>query len=288
MQRTWYLLAVLLCIASRLGCAAPLYGVTMRGGGSEGELFVVDSATARATRIASITANGHPLGLRGIAFHPRTHALYGVSSPTRATTRASLVMIDVRTGAATVVGPLGTPCTDINFDEDGTLYAWMPEQNALGRIDLGTGHVTVFVGTGLEQTIGGGFAIRQRRFGIVSATSAGGTLDRIDIATKQVSTGPRISGAPYLAALTAMDYSADGQLFAVNTNMGAPAKAMLIRIDPTSGQATTIGPLPEDFSAIAFASVDRPRDMATAAVLVVVLCGAAGFASGWVYARRNR
>lgn len=164
----------------------------------------------------------------------------------------SLVTLDPASGKATLVGPLGVSGSDINFDAKGTLYIWLPDRNELGTVDLGTGAAKTFTESGVSETIGGGFAIDNSGNALLSATSAVGTLDTVDLKTGRVTTGPHIEGASFVSAITAMDFSNSGILYAVNTNLGAPASASLVRIDPKTGAVHPVGPLPNDTTALTF------------------------------------
>lgn len=281
------LLAAFLSAFSGACAAATLYGVTLRNrsdavsGGTAGEIYEIDAASGASRRLATLSLNGRPVELRGLAVHPRTGVFYGITAGPTPDLSRQLVAIDPRTGLAAMVGPLGMDASDINFDLGGRLYVWLPGKNALGIVDLGTGRVTADASSGLDETVGGGFAIRSGRVALVSATSATGTLDTVDLANGRVTTGPRLVGAPFVTAITAMDFSPEGRLFAVNTNLGEPSKARLITVDPDSGRVTDVGSLPDDMTALAFAADHDVRanvvvggmtaqELAWAAVMAVI------------------
>ncbi|HEY2629293.1 MAG TPA: hypothetical protein VGI57_09195, partial [Usitatibacter sp.] len=110
--------------------AQVLYAVSVRTyadpgyHGVEGNLYVVDPETASTTLIAPLMVQGKtPIGLRGLAIHPKTGTFYGITSPNASSIPRSLVTIDPITGSVTLVGDLGYGASDIEFDPEGTLYA---------------------------------------------------------------------------------------------------------------------------------------------------------------------
>ena len=262
MLRSTVLAVLFAAFVAGVGCLparATLYGVTLRNrndaasGGMAGEIYDIDPATGKARRVAALSLASKPVGLRGLAMHPKTHVFYGITAGTDPAFARALVTLDPASGAVAMVGPLGVDASDINFDRDGRLYVWLPGTNALGRVDLGTGHVSAEASSGLADTVGGGFAIGADGAALLSATSAAGTLDTVDLRTGRVKTGPHLMGAPFVTAITAMDFDGNGRLFGVNTNLGEPSRAELITVDKTSGHVTDVGALPDDTTALAFA-----------------------------------
>jgi hypothetical protein len=64
-------------------------------------------------------------GLGGLAQHPLTGVVYGVTAPGGAGTR-NLVIVDLRNGALTTIGSVGLGnfgIADLAFRSDGTLFA---------------------------------------------------------------------------------------------------------------------------------------------------------------------
>jgi outer membrane protein assembly factor BamB len=276
------------CLLAPGAWADTLYGVSLRAyaDSAGGNLYTVDPGTAEAKIVGPLRLRGtQPISLRGIAVHPKTHVFYGITAGLNAAVPA-LITIDPATGNATFVGPLGRSGSDINFDGKGQLYIWLTDSNELGLVDLGTGAARAIApsATKLSESVGGGFGMRQDGVAFVSATSATGTLDFIDTRTGGATVGPRLVGAPFVSGFTAMDFASDGRLFAVNSNMGAPASTVLTVIDPDSGAVHAIGPLPPDMTALAFApdndeitvsfSLRRTTLEAIAALLVLALAAA--------------
>ncbi|HZZ94298.1 MAG TPA: hypothetical protein VFE23_17185 [Usitatibacter sp.] len=251
-------LAFSACLLPPGAGADVLYGVSLRAyaDAAGGNLYTLDPATAEAKIVGRLRLGGtQPISLRGIAVHPKTHVFYGITAGLNASVPSALVTIDPATGNATLVGALGRSGSDINFDGKGQLYIWLTDSNELGVVDLGTGAARPIAAdaTKLSESVGGGFGMRHDGVAFVSATSANGTLDFIDTRTGGATVGPRLVGAPFVSGFTAMDFASDGRLFAVNSNMGAPASTVLTVIDPASGSVHAVGALPADTTALAFA-----------------------------------
>ena len=287
-------LAILALIAPRAG-AETLYVATLRDysnketSGLGGALFSVDSNTGKSTLMAPLRIGGAiPIGLTGLAIHPRTGVFYGITAGLSPQIPRSLVTVDPKTGTTTLVGSLGHEGADIRFDSKGTLYVWLNDQPGLGTIDVGTGAATPVGSSGYSQSLGGGLAIDREGSFYVSATNAAGTLDRIDLATGHVTVGPRITGAPYLSSINSMAFSPSGVLHAVTSNLGAPAKSALIVIDPKTGQVKELGALPNDVDPLAFApsSFSSPNEEPKVKPWMLVLGAmAAGVVLGYGLAR---
>ncbi len=257
--------------------------------GVGGALYSVDSNTGKSTLMAPLRVGGAiPIGLTGLAIHPRTGVFYGITAGLSAQIPRSLVTIDPKTGNTTLVGSLNHEGSDIRFDTKGQLYVWLNDPPGLGRIDLGTGAATPIGSSGYSESLGGGLAIDREGSFYVSATNAAGTLDRIDLSNGHVTVGPRIVGAPYLSSINSLAFSPSGVLHAVNSNLGAPAKSALVVIDPKSGEAKELGALPNDVDPLAFApssvaaSGDEPLVKPWMIALVAM---AAGIVLGYGIAR---
>jgi hypothetical protein len=75
-----------------------------------------------------------------------------------------------------------------------------------------------------------------------------------DPKTHKLTTGPNMTGAPFISSMNSMAFSEDGTLYAVNSNLGTPAKTRLVSIDPKSGTVKEVAVLPDDVDPLAFAS----------------------------------
>jgi hypothetical protein len=231
--------------------------------GVEGNLYTVDPETATTNLVTSLNVSGKtPVGVDGLAIHPRTGVFYGITATTSAVIPRSLVILDPTTGNVTRVGELSQPGSDIGFDTDGTLYMWMPDTRQLGTVDLDTGQVTTR-GSPIERgATKGGFALIGGGKAYVAGTGGAGTLDTIDMNTGQILTGPLITGAPFPDLINGLAFSPKGVLYGINTSFGRATQANLIIIDPVSGKVTNIGALPNDTDSLTFGPASDTKDMA--------------------------
>jgi len=290
-----------------LSCCAPgasaetLYVATLRDQSNAtaeaqgGALFTVDPYTAQYTQVAVLRIGGvTPVGITGLSIHPRTGVFFGITAGSSANIPRSLVTIDPTTGNVTLVGSLGHTGSDLRFDAKGVLYAWLTDVNCLATVDVGTGAATPLPQPCYDQTLGGGIAFDKSGKLFVSVATSAGTLDTWDPGDDKVGTGPTISGAPFVSAVNSMDFSQSGALYAVNSNMGTPAKTRLVRIDVGTGKVTDVGALPADVDPLAFAPTARAGgnhgfDARWAwSIAAGVLLFATGFAAGALFGRRRR
>jgi hypothetical protein len=226
-----------------------------------GTLYMIDPTTAAATTVAPLRLGGvSPIGVTGLAIHPQTGVIYGITGQYSLAAPHSLVRIDPATGDARLIGAMGAVGSDIGFSRDGTLYAWLPEMSRLATLDLDTGLATPKGPSNIPGEIAGGLGVLNNDTAYVAATGATGTLDKLDLKTGRGTRGPPLTGAPYESAITNLSFSPSGKLFAVNANSGAPADTMLVSIDPDTGTVTKIGPLPPDIEALIFAATRPDRD----------------------------
>jgi hypothetical protein len=260
--------------------------------GLGGGLYSVDPATGKSALIARLRIGGViPIGLTGLAIHPKTGAFYGITAGLSSQIPRSLVSVDPKTGNTTLVGNLNHAGSDIRFDAKGTLYVWLNEEARVATVDLGTGAATPVGPSGYGDTLGGGIAIDRSGELYVSATNAAGTLDKLDLTTGHATVGPRLAGAPYIASLSSMAFSPAGTLYGVNSNLAAPAKSILVTIDTKSGEVKEIGPLPNDVDALAFgpSSIEPVNTSKPVEPWVTILLAlGAGMALGYGFAELLR
>jgi hypothetical protein len=263
-----------------------MYVATLRDNVADevgGALYSVDLTDHHSSLVAPVRLGGAlPIGLTGLAVHPKTGVFYGITGGVSPNLPKSLVTIDPRTGNATLVGKLGLAGADIRFDEKGTLYVWLIDRNCLGVVDLGTGAAKPLPGSTYEQTLGGGIAVNHEGLVYISANSPGGTLDVYDPRDGKVSAGPQMRGAPYVSSINSMAFGTDGVLYAVNSILGTPAKTRLISIDVKTGEVKDVMGLPEDVDSLAFGPVvgrDGSTDAARNRHLAI---GGIGVAIGFV------
>ena len=269
MRRILPLIAVLFAIAFAMPAAAQtLYAVSVRTysdpgyRGVEGNLYIVDPETAATNLVTSLNVSGKtPVGLDGLAIHPRTGVFYGITAPTSAVIPRTLVILDPTTGNVTPVGELSQVGSDIAFDPDGTLYMWLPETRQLGTVNLDNGQVTSR-GAPIERGAAkGGFALPGGGKAFVAGTGGAGTIDTVDLNTGTITIGPAITGAPFPDLINGLAYS-KGVLYGINTSFGRSTQANLITIDPNTGKVANIGALPNDTDALTFGPATATKDMA--------------------------
>src|SRR5215831_14575851 len=169
--------------------AQTLYTTSLRSfasGGQDkivGNLYTVSLSDATARLVAPILLNGETgVGITGLAAHPVTGVFYAITSPLSPVNPRSLVTLNVNTGAAELVGPLGAAGSDIGFDPKGNLYVWLPATSQLGLVDLQSARVQPLGPPGPAGNTGG-IAIDDRGVAYVTPNGAAGTLDRVDTAT---------------------------------------------------------------------------------------------------------
>ena len=250
--------------------AQTLYAVSVRTysdpgyHGVEGNLYTVDPETAATNLVTSLNVSGKtPVGLDGLAIHPRTGVFYGITAPTSAVIPRSLVILDPATGNITPVGELTQVGSDIGFDPDGTLYMWLPNTRQLGTVNLDTGEVTAR-GAPIERgATKGGFAVIGGGKAYVAGTGGAGTLDMVDMETGKLTIGPALTGAPFADLINGLAYSPRGVLYGINTSFGRSTQANLVTIDPQTGRVTNIGALPNDTDALTFGPATAGKDMAS-------------------------
>ena len=218
-----------------------------------GNLYKVDIGSGVFSLVAPMRVHGtSPVGVTGLADHPQTQALYGVTAESSPNHPSSLVLIHAADGDTTLIGSLRAAGTDIAFDPAGRLFVWLRETGQVATVDLETGAATALGPRGRSGPTGG-IAIDANGRGYVASAGATGTLDTFDIRTGAITRGPAITGAPFPGGINSLAVSPSGALFAANTNLGSPANVVLVRIDLATGAVTQIGPLPNDTDALVFA-----------------------------------
>ena len=234
-----------------------LYAASVRSGLAldapiAGNLYIENLANGTASLVGSIRLQGSkPIGVTGMAVHPTTGVLYGITSEHSPNNPRSLVTIDPASGAATLVGDLGMIGSDIAFDANGTLYVWLPGTSQIGTVNVSSATVTP-IGKRGPAGSPAGIAVDLNGMIYVTSKGASGTLDNVDLATGALQIGPPLTGAPFSTQINSMSFSPSGLLLAVNSNGGSPASTRLVTINTATGTVATIGALPDDTDALAF------------------------------------
>ena len=214
-----------------------------------GVLYRIDLPSGKPERIGPIAVGGAPIAVTGLADQPNSGTIYGITTDDSPNHPRSLVTIDPRNASATVVGPLGFSGSDIAFDKGGKLFIWLRETSQVGTVSLETGQAHP-VGPTKAAGEPGGIAIDASGRVFVVTSGATGSLDQIDSVSGRARRGPALQGALYPAGINAISISADGRIFALNSNRGVPAKSALVRIDADTGAVTKVSDLPDDADAL--------------------------------------
>ena len=240
------LLAGVVLSAPSAGDAAVLYAAEADGPST---LYEMDPDGGALTPVG-------PIGyaVLGLAVHPTTAALYGVT-PLSDPAPARLLAIDPATGEGEVVGDPLFPlviesAADLTFTSDGTLYGWMEEaSDSLVTIDPATGRAAGISDSGLV-TFGSGLAADPEDVLYLAGEGDAGALHRIDRMTG-LSTGTvQLTGSISSSEISALAFHpATGTLYGVAKLLAGGA---LITIDPGSGAIDVAGSFAEDVDAIAF------------------------------------
>jgi hypothetical protein len=126
-----------------------LYAITGAGEDSTADypstLYILNPATGAVVSTVGATGFNH---VTGLAFHPSTGVLYGVTSD--GSSPSQLITIDPFSGVGTAVGATGlSSVPDITFSPGGVLYAWTENGDDLATIDLTSGVGTVLGDSGI-------------------------------------------------------------------------------------------------------------------------------------------
>lgn len=297
-----FLLLFIAALAAAISFSASaeplLYAATVRahtgpGDDNAGSLYVVDPSTGASKAVGALRIQGKPIGITGIAVHPKTGILYGVTAGSSPNHRNSLVTIDPNTAEATLVGQMRVAGSDIAFNGDGELFIWLPDTNQVGRINLASGRVTAIGEIGDSTRLEGGIAFDARGKLYTTPSGATGAIELRDPATGTVTAGPMLANAPYLSSMSSLAFSPRGELYGVNSNMGSPAHTALVKVDTHNGIVTQVGPLPEDTDCLAFLDAPASSFIASQTPGNMVLAGSIGAAGVlgvlvWLLGRRRR
>jgi len=258
-----------------------LYAAT--GSTSLGEVYTIDKATGAGTDIG-------PAGfsITGMAMQPGTRTLYAVTGGMSPVAIGQLATIDPATGSGVALGPLGPPpgakiVADISFDSTGRLFGWMEGDDDLGTIDLTTFLATPVADSAMN-TRGSGLTFDLTGRLIYAGEENPGPLRSMDPVSGLPTTIATLNGAPGRLNALATDPTTGTIYGSQQGVVGGPAKASgpgsgtgtgggggtgggnghgghhavgttttLVTVDPATGTITTIGAMPNDIDALAFA-----------------------------------
>jgi hypothetical protein len=234
-------------LASTVAFGQTLYSAT--GGSVSSNLNVINQSTG-----ALVTAVG-PIGfaVTGMAVHPGTGVLYGVTSANSPSNPSSLITINKSTGAGTLVGGfggIGGPIADITFTPDGTLYGWCECSDDLVTINTATGVATVVGSSGIS-TFGSGLASDSSGTLFYAGDGANDSLRTVSRTTGLTTIVTTMTGSPQGDAVPALAFHPGGTLYGLDGLDGNP-NVTLITINTTTGAVTTVGATLNGTDAIAF------------------------------------
>jgi IPTL-CTERM motif len=266
------------CMALFCGAAAHaqiLYGAT--GGSVASNLFSIDPATGAGTVIGPIG-----FAVTGLALHPSSGVMYGVTSNNSPVCAACLITVNLTTGTGTLIGPLGLIIAEVAFRADGTLFGWSESSDDLATINIATGAATTVSDSGLSTRgdgmvfVGGTLYVMPENDdgGLYSINTASGLPTLVATLTGSASGG----GLPVSAATT---HPTTGVVFAASQNFGGPP-AFLFTVNVATGAITNIGNTVTGIDALEFGPAAGPSGGASvptlsqwALVLLALLIGAA-------------
>ncbi len=244
------------------GCGSGGAGAHIKFGGSgggTGQLLAADGAGGNLSNLytldpatGAVTSNIGPVGfgVTGLAVHPTTGTLYGVTGGDDPFNPGVLITINKTTGAGTLVGDLfgGSAVNDITFTSDGTLYGWSRNAGGLVTIDLTTGVATV-VALGLGGGFGNGIAASSADVLFFTGNGDSGDLVTVDRATGATTTVATLNGGTGIP-INALAFNGS-TLFGSRSGNGSVASD-LITIDTTTAAITVVGPSVDNLDAIVF------------------------------------
>lgn len=260
------------------GAQTPSGSVLYAATGSQGvagTLYTLNPLTVAATPVGSLHVGATSIGLTGLAVHPLTHELYGVTTRFNSRVPVHLVKIDKTTAAATDIGPLrtGTGCLaeidsvgDIAFRADGVLFGLGPCSQTIANlwtIDLITGGATNVSGLGPYPRGGYGLAFLPATGGAQSLYAIPGTANQ-NLLTLNPANAAVLRSLPLNTgdndAFNAMTGDPDGlTLLAAKTDRRAtPRTDLLVAINATTAAISLRGPLPANLDALAYDIVPAP------------------------------
>jgi hypothetical protein len=266
----WVMALVLSVVVAGCGDGGDGRPIIFGGGGGEGppidfvgsgQLFAADGAGGNlanlytlnpATGAVTSTIGAIGFAVTGLAVHPTTGTLYGVTGGVDPSNPGHLITINRTTGAGTVFGDLlaGTtnPVADITFTSDGTLYGWSEDTDELVTINLTTGVATVVGASGIG-TSGSGIAASSANVLFFTGEGDTGALRTVDRATGLTTVVAPLDGLTD-NPINALAFNGS-TLFGSRLDTGTFASE-LITIDTTTAAITVVGPSVDRMDAIVF------------------------------------
>jgi hypothetical protein len=234
-------------------------------GATTSNLVVLDPSTG------AVQSTVGPIGfaLTGMAAHPQTGVLYGVTAQTSAASPRTLITVNPATGQGTVVGPLNLAqepanspspqtLTDLAFNSAGTLFGWSSRGGDLYMVNLNTGAASKVGESGSELPNGGGLTFGPNGTLYLSRHLTTGVLETINPTTGLATGSVQLSGMAE-RSVGALEFHPNGTLFGAALDISNPQPSnragQLITINPASGAITVLGSSLDRLDAIAFCGV---------------------------------
>lgn len=264
-------LAVLPAAAQAAKKTQALYGSDGAGGGNSSpppgpaKLYELNKQTGAVKRKIGSTG----FSVTGLAIHPKTKVLYGVTGTQDQTAPGSLIKINKATGKAKLIGDEfegdDYGAADITFTNDGTLYGWAETEDALVTINISTGAAT-FVGAdpGVG-TFGNGISAASDDTLFFTGDGDMGSLSTVDPSTGGLTNVETLDGQ-FDDAIGALAFDRKDNLFG-SRRTSDDAGRDLIRIDTENGHITSLGETVDRLDAIEFSEPNNACKGAKANVL---------------------
>lgn len=213
---------------------------TARGGsvGPVTDLYTVDPETAAVTSIGSI---GGGRTLTGLAIDPTDGTLYGIT-PNSGGDFASLLTIDISTGASTLIGGFAPKqCGDIAFDSAGNLYAFDIADHRLATLNKSTAVLTSLGPTGIAgSTWGFGLAIDSGDVCYLFPKGPRGNYYTLNLATGAATLVGVLDGVGTAAAVAAAAFDSSDVCWILDSGFGGSVSELLT-VDLGTGAKTALG-----------------------------------------------
>jgi hypothetical protein len=180
-------------------------------------------------------------GMTGLASHPLTGVMYGITTGGAGCT-SNLYTVDLSSGTATLVGPLGTPSgpggqppgkPDAAFSPAGVLYTFSTADDFIYTVDLATGAASLVGDTTLTP-----FDISQAVDGGTLVMTDGASVYTVDTSTGVATLGPPL-GIGVNDSNMSTTNSVTGQMY-LGDRDGA-SRFDLYTLDPSTGAMVLLG-----------------------------------------------